>query len=152
MLRKPPWGEEHYWKIISLSDTLLISIPLLVTFQPRDREKVTLCSLCCALAPGKRGCDTKPYPKPLHETGQILYPFVPHHPPPWTSCSMVYLIYIFMLFRTRGFCSCEWPILWLCCWGGNHEFRLKSATSKSWCVGSVYDTLTTLWRWTQICF
>lgn len=41
MLRKPPWGEEHHWKIISLSDTLLISIPLLVTLQPRDREKVT---------------------------------------------------------------------------------------------------------------
>lgn len=42
MLWKPPWGEEQRWKIISLTNTLLIFIPLLITFKTRNREKVNL--------------------------------------------------------------------------------------------------------------
>lgn len=99
MLCRPPRGEEHHWKIISLSDTLLMLIPLLITSSPGTGGRLLVQSV---LDPGSWETWVW-HPKLLCETGQIIYPFVPHHPPPWTSCSMAYLIYIFMLFGTRGF-------------------------------------------------
>lgn len=153
MLWKPPWGEEHHWKIISLSNTLLILILLLVTFQPRDREKVTLQSVSY---PGTWGTclwyQALPQCSLWGWTDHLFIPLCLTTPHLGLSCSMAYLMYIYFFFQNKGVL-----LVWVAhslIVLSNCEVRLKWATRKSWYLGLVNDTLliTALCRWTQIFF
>lgn len=101
----------------------------------------------------KPGCDFRLYPNLLFAIGQGMCPLVPHLSLV-LPYSVVYLIFNFMLFRTRGFCSHECLILYLCYWGGICEVGLEWAARKSWCVGSSIYCLfvTVLCKWTYIAF
>lgn len=150
MLWKPPWAEEHHCKIISLSDPLLILIPLLITFQPRDRRRSLVQSV---LYPGTWVWhQALPRCSLWDWTNHLFIPLC------LTTLTLDFLLHglfniYFYAFLNKGFLL-VWVAHSLCCRGGNPEFRLKWATRKSWCVGSVYDTflVTTLCRWTQIFF
>lgn len=104
MLWKPPWGEEHHWKIISLSNTLLILVPLLVTFQPRDREKVTLQSVSY---PGTwetwLWCQALPQCSLWDWTDHLFIPLCLTTPPPWPFLLHGLFNVYFYSFQNKGF-------------------------------------------------